>query len=160
MKKFVWRLQRLLDIKTRQEELLRTELIALTEQVAAVRVEILTNKASIRSKLSQMRMLDAAERLEQQRHFMQFAHVLDARIKSLNEKLAKLEELRKEQIRRILDIRKERKSLEKLREKAKSDYQKTYNQFEQKSTDETGSTTFARKLLLPQEQAALMEQTV
>jgi|FrelakmetLWP11LW_1041352.scaffolds.fasta_scaffold11805_2 flagellar FliJ protein len=160
MKKFVWRLQRLLDIKTRQEELLRTELIALTEQVAAVRAEILMHKISIRSKLAQMRTIEAAERLEQQRHFMQFAHVLDARIKSLNEKMTQLEEQRKELIRRLMDVRKERKSLEKLREKARTEYQKESNQMEQKSTDETNSTAFARKLIMPQEHAALMEQSV
>jgi flagellar FliJ protein len=157
MKKFVWRLQRLLDIKTRQEELLRTELIALSEQTAAVRAEILMHKASIRSRLSRMRELDAAERIEQQRHFMQFAHVLDARIKSLNEKLAQLEEQRKEKISRLMDTRKERKSLEKLREKARDDYRKQWNQSEQKLTDETSGTSFARKRILPQEYAALME---
>jgi flagellar FliJ protein len=160
MKKFVWRLQRLLDIKTRQEELLRTELVALSEQAAAIRAEILMHKASIRSRLAQMRSLEAVERLEQQRHFMQFAHVLDARIKGLYEKLAKLDEQRKEHIRRLMEIRKERKSLDKLREKARNEHLKEWNQVEQKTTDETSSTAFARKLIVPRDQTELVEQTI
>lgn len=160
MKKFVWRLQRLLDIKIRQEQLLRTELIALSEQIAALHAEVLMHKASIRSRLTEMRTLESKQRIEQQRHFMQFAHVLDMRIKALKDKLAGLQERRKKHIQRLLELRKERKSLEKLREKAKDDYHKEWNALEQKTTDETSSTAFARKQIASWNYAGLTEQTV
>lgn len=160
MKKFVWRLQRLLDIKVRQEQLLRTELLALSEQIAALRAEVLMHKASIRARLAEMRTLESAQRIEQQRHFMEFAHVLDLRIKSLKDKLAGLETRRKEHIRQLLELRKERKSLEKLRQKAKDEYHKQWTVFEQKTTDETSSTAFARRQILSQEHVGLTEQTL
>lgn len=158
MKKFVWRLQRLLDIKIRQEQLARTELIALSEQIAALHAEILMHKASIRARLMEMRTLASEERIEQQRHFMQFAHVLDMRIQSLNDKLAILNELRKERLAQLLELRKERKSLEKLRTKAKDEHHRQWIVFEQKSTDETSGTAFTRRHILSRQHAELAEQ--
>ncbi|HML75688.1 MAG TPA: flagellar export protein FliJ [Anaerohalosphaeraceae bacterium] len=148
MKRFVWRLQRLLDLKVRQHEMLRAELAALSEQAATVRAQILMLKAQIRGRLAEMRTLADNQRLEKQQMFLQFAHVLDTRMKALSDKLASLEQQRREKINQLLVIRKERKSLEKLRARAEEEYRKEQNRQEQRMTDEAGCISYARTLLL------------
>jgi len=154
MKRFVWRLQRLLDLKVRQHEMLRAELAALSEQAATVRAQILMLKAQIRGRLAEMRTLAADQRLEKQQMFLQFAHVLDTRMKALSDKLASLEQQRREKINQLLAIRKERKSLEKLRARAVEEYRKEQNRQEQMITDEAGCTTYARALILSSQDTA------
>ena len=148
MKRFAWRLQRLLDLKVRQHELLKAELVALSEQAAQLRAQIMMQKMMIRSRLAEIRMLSPDQRLHNQQMFLQYAHVLDTRIKNLGEHLAVVDAQRKEKIRHLLDVRKERKSLEKLREKARQDYQVEWNRFEQKAGDEAGGTRYARRILM------------
>lgn len=154
MKRFVWRLQRLLDLKVRQHEMLRAELAGMSEQAATVRAQILMLKAQIRGRLAEMRTLADDQRLEKQQMFLQFAHVLDTRMKGLSDKLASLEQQRREKINQLLAIRKERKSLEKLRARAVEEYRKEQNRQEQWMTDEAGCITYARTLLLSSRNAA------
>lgn len=149
MKRFVWRLQRLLDLKTKQVELLRTQLMALGERIAQIRAGILMHKAEIRSRLAELRQLPPDQRPSKQQVFLQFVHVLDTRIRSMEQTAAELDEQRKQKIKELLDIRKNQKSLEKLREKAKDVYHQQHQQAQQKETDETSNTAYARKLLAP-----------
>ncbi|MEN6308696.1 MAG: flagellar FliJ family protein [Anaerohalosphaeraceae bacterium] len=151
MKRFVWRLQRLLDVKIRQHEMLRADLVSLTEQATTVRAQILMLKAQIRNRLTELRTLAAAERLHKQQMFLQFAHVLDTRMKTLSDKLMALEQQRKEKLRQLLEIRRERKSLEKLRAKAMEEYRREQNHEEQVLTDETSCTAYARSIILSHE---------
>ncbi|MHC4075690.1 MAG: hypothetical protein ACYSRZ_04670, partial [Planctomycetota bacterium] len=44
MKRFVWRLQRVLDIKTKEEQTKKAQLIKLTEKLARARSKLLTQK--------------------------------------------------------------------------------------------------------------------
>jgi flagellar export protein FliJ len=122
VKKFVWRLQRLLDIKIKQEKALRVELVAVTEQAVAVKSQILLKKAALRQKLEDLGNLESSQRLAQQQFFFKFVHVLDTQIRHLKQALKELEEIRKKKIKEIMEIRRSRKSLEKVREKAKAKY--------------------------------------
>jgi flagellar protein FliJ len=149
MKRFVWRLQRLLDVKTKQQDLLRTELMSMGERMAQIRAGILMHKAEIRSRLAELRQLPADQRPARQQMFLQFVHVLDSRIQSLEHAAADLEEQRKKKIKELMDVRKNQKSLEKIRERAREAYQQQQQMAQQKDTDETGSLRHARKILLP-----------
>jgi flagellar export protein FliJ len=149
MKRFVWRLQRLLDLKTKQQDLLRTELMSLGERIAQIRAGILIHKAEIRSRLADLRQLPAVERPARQQIFLQFVHVLDSRIRSMEQNAAVLEEQRKQKIKELMEIRKNQKSLENLRERAREAYHQQQETAQQKETDEISSTTYARRILLP-----------
>jgi flagellar export protein FliJ len=149
MKRFAWRLQRLLDLKTKQQDLLRAELMALGERIAQIRTGILIQKAEIRSRLADLRQMPADQRPAKQQVFLQFVHVLDNRIRSMEQAAAGLEEERKKKIKELMEIRKKQKSLENLRERAKEAYQQQQQQAQQKETDETSNTAYARKILLP-----------
>jgi flagellar export protein FliJ len=149
MKRFAWRLQRLLDVKTKQQDLLRTELMSLGERIAQVRAGIMMHKAEIRSRLSELRQLPADQRPARQQMFLQFVHVLDSRIQSLEHSAADMEVQRKKKIKELMDIRKNQKSLENIRQRAIETYQMEQQMAQQKDTDETGSIGHARKILLP-----------
>ena len=101
MKKFAWRLQRLLDIKIKQEDVMRSELVAVTEQALAVRSGIMVRKAALRKLLTDLSAKQAQQRLNEQEFFFKYAHVSEAEIKKLGLKLAKLEKVRHSKIRRL-----------------------------------------------------------
>jgi flagellar export protein FliJ len=123
--------------------------MALGERIAQIRAGILMHKAEIRSRLAELRQLPPDERPAKQQVFLQFVHVLDTRIRQMEQTAAGLEEQRKQKIKELLEVRKNQKSLENLRERAKEAYHQEQEQAQQKETDETSSTAYARKILLP-----------
>ncbi|MBE0534090.1 MAG: flagellar FliJ family protein [Phycisphaerae bacterium] len=147
MKQFTWRLQRLLDLKIKEEDVKRDALVAVTEQAAAARSRILLERAGFRQMLSELRDKDGRVRLAEQQLLLTYTHVFDSRMKGLEEHLAALEKLRLARIEEILEIRKLRKGLEKLREKARSEFMRKEHKLEQHEADEHTSMRFARALI-------------
>ena len=147
MNRFVWRLQRLLDIKIKQEESMRAELVAITEQAVSLRGRIMMQKTILRRMLAEMEQKEGSQRLAEQEFFFKYAHISDERIKQLEEQLAGVEKLRREKIKELMVIRKYRKGLEKLREKAKAEYLIEQNASEQKDLDEKTSMSIAREII-------------
>jgi len=140
-------LQRLLDLKIKEEDLKRDELVAVTEQAAAVRSRILLERAQFRRTLSALRARDGRQRLAEQEVLLQYAHVFDLKMKRLEERLSELEKLRRAKIAEILEIRKFRKGLEKLREKARAEFMRNEQMQEQKAADEHTTIRFAHDLI-------------
>ena len=149
MKKFIWPLQRLLDIKEKQEDFARIELVTITEQIVIVRGQIMMQKTILRGVFSELSQLDPTQRMQRQQECMDYAHVTDAKIKTLHQTLEQTEQKRKKKIEEVVKLRKFRKGLEQLRARALVEYQKQMNQAEQKQLDENITTTFARKILMP-----------
>lgn len=147
MKKFVWRLQRLLDIKIKQEVAKRGELVAITEQAVAVRSQIMVQRAALRKMLAELSQKKAKQRLSEQEFFLKYAHVSDEAIKRLEEELAELEKVRQAKIKEIMKIRRYRKGLEKLRAEARAEFQKEEQRYEQKESDAKTTVSFARKII-------------
>ncbi len=147
MKRFVWRLQRLLDIKIKQEDALRSDLVIVTEKVVGMRGRIMLEKASLRQKLRELASLDASRRIKQQMMFLQFSQIIEDRIAWLRSELKKLEELREKKMAEMMEIRKMRKGLEKLREKAKEEFQQAELKQQQNEIDDRTCISFARKIL-------------
>ncbi len=147
MKKFVWRLQRLLDIKIKQEGAKRGELVAVTEQAVAVRSQIMVQRAALRKMLAELSQKKAKQRLSEQEFFLKYAHVSDEAIKRLEEELAELEKVRQAKIKEIMKIRRYRKGLEKLRAEARAEFQKEEQRYEQKESDAKTTVSFARKII-------------
>ena len=124
MKKFIWPLQRLLDIKVKQEDFARIELVTITEQIVIIRGQIMMQKMVLRNLFSELN-------------------------KTLHQNLEQAEQKRKNKIEEVVALRKLRKSLDQLRAKALIRYREEINQAEQKQLDESITTTFARKILMP-----------
>jgi flagellar FliJ protein len=147
VKKFIWRLQRLFDLKVKQENVMRTELVSITEQAVALRGRIMLRKSSLRQMLIKLGQKEPKNRLNEQQLVLKYIHVTDKEIKQLELKLTELEELRKEKIKDIMKIRKFRKGLEKLRAGAKAEFLKEFEKFQQNELDDNNTISFARKIL-------------
>jgi hypothetical protein len=67
VKKFIWPLQRLLDIKVKQEDFARIELVTITEQIVIIRGQIMMQKMVLRNLFSELNQLDPQQRTQRQR---------------------------------------------------------------------------------------------
>ena len=145
MRRFVWRLQRVLDVKTKEEQLKRTELFRLTEHLAARRGELLMRRRILQNLLEDIRQDQSRERWSTQEFFLRRAAVDDERIRKLKEEIAALEIRHKEKTAEVLAVRRFKEGLEKLRTQAKEDYIRDEERLEQKESDERTAVTFARQ---------------
>ncbi|MHC5061164.1 MAG: hypothetical protein ACYTFK_08785 [Planctomycetota bacterium] len=147
MRRFVWRLQRLLDIKIKQEDAKRGELVAVTEQALAVRSAIMVRKAALRKLLSDLSEKQGRDRLSEQELVLKYIHVSEFEIKNLEFRLLELEKKRQEKLQEIMKIRKFRKGLERLRANSKAEFVKEQEWLEQKDLDDKSTMSFARKVV-------------
>ena len=158
MKKFRWRLQRLLDLKVRQEDMLRAELVTLMEKTAALRGRIMMLRAMLRSGAMEIRSLPADQQVAAQRQFLEYAPVRDRQIVRLREQLDLFEQERKNKMDELARLRKFRKGLERLREKAADDHARRLDREEQKFLDESSNQVMYRKKGYSQERRPFAEQ--
>jgi len=146
MKRFVWRLQRVLDIKIKEEEVKRAELIKVTERLAATRGELLMQKRILENIISDIAGKKTAERLREQEFFLKHSKATGERIKKLEKKVRELEAEQRKKIAEVLKVRQFRKGLERLREEAKRKFIEEEEKLEQKELDEGSTISFARKM--------------
>lgn len=147
MKRFVWRLQRVLDIKLKQEELARTELLTLTEKLAHVRQELLARQAALREMLAKLAQKCPSKRLGEQELFLKSCSPYDEKIKKLKSRVSKLESQRKAKVVEVLRLRRFTKALKKLRTDAKAKFMTEQEKLEQKELDQGAIISFARKIM-------------
>ena len=145
MKRFVWRLQRVLDVKTKEEQLRRIELFRLTELLAAKRGELFMRQRLLQNLLEEIRQVRSAERLNTQEFFLQRVAVDDEQIRKLKEEIATLEIRHKEKTAEVLAARQMREGMEKLREQAKEQYIQEQERLEQRELDERTTVSYARR---------------
>jgi len=146
MARFVWRLQRVLDIRQKEEQVLRSELMALSERMVVLRQEIMVIRARIHTALEKLSNKKTEERLSEQQLFMKYSEYSENEINSLRSKLSEVDKQRKEKMNEILKKRKEIKSLEKLRAKAKEEFLADAAHKEQNEFDEYANNKFGRQM--------------
>lgn len=145
MKRFQWRLQRVLDVKAKEEQIKRIELVRLTEELTARRGELLLRQRVLQNLLADIRRDRSPERLNAQAFFLRRVAVDDERIRKLKEAIAALEVRQKEKMAEVLAVRRFKEGLEKLRVQAEQEYMHEAEQLEQKESDERTSIAFARR---------------
>lgn len=144
MKRFVWRLQRVLDIKTKEEQVKRTELIELTEKLVQRRGELLIQKRILEDIISDITGKSAGERLPEQEFFLRYSTASDERIKRLKEKERELESQQSKKIAEVLKVRRFKEGLERLRAETKRRFIEEQERLEQKELDEGATISFVR----------------
>lgn len=147
MKRFVWRLQRVLDIKAKEEQIKRSQLLAITERLIEVRRQLLTEKQKLLKVLTEIADQEGGRRLSEQEFCLKFSTTNNELIRELMEKTRKLELEKKEKIAEVLKARRFKEGLEKLREKAKEKFIRQQERLEQKQMDEQATSRCARKLI-------------
>lgn len=145
MKRFVWRLQRVLDIKKKEEQKTRAELIELTERLAQTRGEFLARQKMLENIIEGLADRNPKKRLGEQEFFLRYSATSDQQIKKLKEKISELESQQREKIAEVLKVRKFKEGLEKLRVEAKIQFIKEQEKLEQKELDERATISFVRK---------------
>jgi flagellar biosynthesis chaperone FliJ len=146
MKRFVWRLQRVLDVKKKEEQKARAELFELTQELAQVRGELLRRKKILEQIIDDLTGEKPGKRLGKQEFFLKHSATNDEQIKKLKNKIGELETQQKEKIAEVLKIRRFKEGLERLRTEAKMQFIKEQEQLEQKELDETATISFVRKV--------------
>jgi len=145
MKRFVWRLQRVLDIKIKQEKTKKTELLKLTEKLTLTRSELLTQKRILEDIINNLSSKSPQNRLCEQEFFLRHSATSDERIKKLKNKISELESAQKRKIAEVLSIRRFRKGLEKLRTEAKTQFIKEQEKLEQKELEDKAIIGFVHR---------------
>jgi len=147
MKRFAWRLQRVLDIKKKEEQIKRTELLAITEQLAKTQGELLVQKMMLKNIINDLNEEPPAQRLGKQKLFLECSAVNDSLIRKLKNKIDGLKKQQKEKIAEVLKVKRYKEGLEKLRAEAKTEFITEQEKLEQKQADELTTMRFARKII-------------
>jgi len=145
MKRFVWRLQRVLDIKEKQEQRARAELFELTERLAEARGELLSWQQMLQEIVHGLAQENPKKRLGRQEFFLRHSQASDRQIKQLKDKVRDLESKQKEKVAEVLNLRKFKQGLEQLRAETKRQFIREQEMLEQKEMDERAGVSFVRK---------------
>jgi len=145
MKRFVWRLQRVLDIRKKEKQKARAELLELTERLAQTRGELLMQQKMLEDIIYGLTGENPKKRLGKQEFFLKFSTASDEQIKKLEDKVNELESQQRDKIAEVLKLRKFTEGLEKLRTEAKMRFIKEQEKLEQKQLDEGATVSFVRR---------------
>ena len=147
MKRFVWRLQRVLDVKTKEERTTRAELLKLTEMLTGTRSELLMEQRILQDIIDDLKNQKPQKRLGSQEFFLRHSAINNDHIKKLRNRIKELELQQQEKIAEVLKARRYKEGLEKLRAETKIQFIKEQEKLEQKELDEGATIRFVRKKL-------------
>jgi flagellar FliJ protein len=145
MKRFVWRLQRVLEIKKKEEQKVRAELFQLTEKLAQTRGELLRWRKMLENIIVGLAEENPKKRLGEQEFFLKYSATSDEQIRKLEDKKKGLESQHREKIAEVLKVKRFKEGMEKLRVEAKVQFIKEQEKLEQKEMDEGATISFVRK---------------
>lgn len=147
MKRFAWRLQRVLDIKTKEEQTKKTELLKITEKLAQARGKLLMQNRVLENIISDITGKNPQKRLPEQEFFLKCSVINDQLIKTLKNSVTELESRQMKKILELLSVKRFKEGLEKLRAEAKRRFINHHEKLEQKDLDETATVGFARRII-------------
>jgi len=154
MKRFVWRLQKVLDVKTKEEQAKQMELFRLTETLAEKRSELLMRQRTLQEIVSDIKKNRSSERLGVQEFFLKHAATNDERIRALQRKIEELEAQQKQKMAELLATRRFKEGLERLRAEARERFVREQEKLEQKELDDRTSAVLAWSESLPGKHSA------
>ena len=144
MKKFVWRAQKVLEVKKIEEQRKKNELLAITENLTNAVGLLIAKKALLKDMLEQLNTKDPMKNLQQRQIFFRYSAINDEAIEQLKRKIAELEKQQREKIAEFLKIREYSQGLEKLREQAKIRFYDEQERIDQKQADEDTVMKYSR----------------
>ena len=147
MKRFVWRLQRVLDIKIKEEQVKRAELLEITEKLTRAQTEFFMQKRILADTINNLSQQQPKQRLDRQELFLKSAAINDELIRKLGKKVVEIEKQQKEKISEVMRIKQFRKSLERLREETKLQFIKEQEKLDQKDADDLTTISYSRRIM-------------
>lgn len=146
MKQFQWPLQRFLDVTVQKEQAAEAEIGRLNGEIRVRQDRIAQMERELAEGAADLRRDQLLRRMHRQELFMRFVACQKQKIAGLNEEIGRFEAEKKKKMQEYMDIRRSRKTLERLRDQAKDRHGREVRQFEQLQTDEAASLSFARQL--------------
>jgi flagellar biosynthesis chaperone FliJ len=146
MKRFVWRLQRVLEIRAKEEQKARAELLKLTEKLAETQSELLIWRKMLEEIINGLAVGDPKERLGRQEFFLRYSVASDEQIKELKNRMKELESKQREKIAEVIKLKRFKEGLEKLRVEAKIQFIQEQEKLDQQQLDEAATVLFVRKI--------------
>ena len=147
MRRFHWPLQRLLDVTNQREKARRAELLDLSRQIARLRQQILLQQASVRSLLAELADMDLPLRLRMHADFQACCRAAQQRVEQLQASLTSLADQRSAKARLLMEARKKRQTLERLRDEARQEHARQQGRIEQRRFDEVAHVAKARQMI-------------
>lgn len=144
MGQFVWRLQRVLDVKAKEERFKQTELLRLTEQLAAKRTGLLMRQRILHGAMADIQGEPSARRVGAQELFLKYTAANDEQIRRLRTEIDTLEQERTRKTAEVLALKRFTEGLERLRERARERFVQERERLEQKALDDLTTNAFAR----------------
>lgn len=152
MKRFVWRLQRVLEIKTKEEQKKRSELLQITENLAQTRGQLLTWQKRLEDIIESLTGESPKKRLGKQEFFLKYSWISDEQIKILKKKVTELERRQREKMAEVLKVKRFKEGLERLRAEATLRFIKEQEKLDQKELDESATVSFVREMIFGERQ--------
>lgn len=144
MARFVWRLERVLKVKKKQEQAKRMELLKITEQVIQTQTQLKIRQQTLQAMLERVAQERPQERMNKQAMVMEYAKGSQVRINALEEQIETLLARKKEITEDLLGLKQTTEGLERLRAGAERLFLQDVNKKEQKMADELTLTKYAR----------------
>ena len=145
MKRFVWRLQRVLDIRTKEEQKARAELLKLMEKLAETRSELLAWRNMLEEIINGLALGNPKKRLGRQEFFLRYSAASDEQIKKLENRVKELESKQRDKVAEVLKLKRFKEGLEKLQAEAKIQFITEQEKLEQQQLDEGARVLYVRK---------------
>lgn len=147
MTRFVWKLQRLLDVTVQREQGKRQELAELARRMAELTRLVEYLREGMRRMVARLSDLPFAERLPRQEICWRQSVVVERQIAAMTKQKMELELRKAETMAQFLKLRASRQTLERLREEARKRHQRKLAILEQRQLDESYQISYARQAL-------------
>jgi flagellar export protein FliJ len=147
MKKFLWRLQKVLDVNLKRQQAKRIELFKVSEKLVMARTNLLAQRRILQGLIENVAKKAITERMSHQELLLKSTKRNDELIKKYEDEIRRLELERKKLTEEFMKLRRSTKAMEKLREKNKQQFIAEQEKLEQKEMDEHTSMRFAGELI-------------
>ncbi len=142
---FVWRLQRVLDLKEKVEKVQEAALLRLTVELAAAKMIYLQEKRRLHETMTAIGKSSPGKRLPQQQFFLKYAAYDNERLGQQRLTLQQMEALQKEKIAELAELKQAREGMQKIRAEAKRAFETEQEKRLQKESDDLAHSAFAHK---------------
>ncbi len=148
MRRFRWRLQRVLDVKQKAEKAKSAQLLQIGEMLAEARASILMERHKLRKVQEELMAQGEGQRLVHQAMFLRYAEENDRRIAHLERRIMELEQRKQEVANEVIQLKRAKEAMEKLKEEDRERYIKEQDKIIQKEDDDRASAAFVRERTL------------
>lgn len=148
MRKFKWRLQRILDIKIKEEKVLIAQLNEIVKNIAVSQTKLMTLKIQLNNILDEIGDKFSHRTLREHELYMKATEYNDQAIKKLMSEISRMKTEQNDKTVRLVELKRFREGLEKLRRNAENEFAVERNKLEQNESDDRVAVKFCREQIL------------